>query len=305
MGVPAASRYPLIMIVTRFPLQFMAGAADLRELLKAECKRRHLADAVTESMLAQLPPALEETPCFLDRLTSVWRYEFGEPYTDLAGGTAAVGTHMFQEVETLLDAMLFVSERLSTDERAAYLARLGVSAKHEDVLMECAPVLRLDRVIALGHDRKGYGKGDTTIDWIIGPPDAPLMLLEVKNRHADIRGHLGRIELDATGGTYVASEPTHDVDLLFRSVESKFRRSEVGGPLQCLWVHTSIKQENSELHAAFNKLDPLKVHCVMLGDWNRNVRLLSRTSEQMEFVAELLALRQSSRFTFTRGGPAG
>ncbi len=252
-----------------------------------------------EAVVALLPPTLAQVTCFLDRLTTDWRYDFGAPYTNVPGVGTVIGTMMFHPVESLLNVLLFVRDRLSTDERNGYLARLDSSAKHEDTLFECAPVLRLERSALVGRERSGLGEGNSTIDWIVGPPDAPELLLEVKVRHKDIMEHLTLINPGVASPSEVVPPPIHQVELLFRSVEKKFKASN--DSIHGVWINTQIKQEASELQTAFDALDPTKVHCAMLGDWEDDVTILARSHEIKVRVLQLLHLRPSDRFTFRRG----
>jgi len=276
----------------------VGGLAYLPDLLDAECRRRGIDRTAATELIGTLPSSILEAPCFLDRLTSLWRYDFGEPF--VVGDQRAYGTHMYQEVEVLLSVLLFVDRRLEPAKREAYLTRLGDVNKHEDVLIECAPVLRLNDDVPLLHEVLGYGEGNATIDWIIGDPEKPAALLEVKNRSRDLLESLERLQAGETDPDGSAPAPTHSPDLLFRSVESKFRSNPEARPIQAVWIHTSIKQEESELKEAIGRLDTQRVHAVLLGNWDDDVYALARSDEQKVSLLTLLNLKTSNRHAFQR-----
>jgi hypothetical protein len=278
----------------------VGGLASLPDFLDAECRRRGMEQGVASELIDMLPRSIREAPCFLDRLTSLWRYDFGEPF--VMGDQYVYGTHMYQEVETLLNVLVFVRRRLEPAKREAYLTRLGNADKHEDVLIECAPVLRLNEDIPVFHERSGHGESNATIDWIIGALEKPTVLLEVKNRSRDLLESIKRLQAGDRDPDGSAPAPTHSPELLFRSVEAKFRSSPEARPIQAVWIHTSVKQEEAELEEAIGKLDRHRVHSVLLGDWKDDVYALSRSGEENASLLTLLSLRGSNRWAFHRLG---
>jgi hypothetical protein len=92
--------------------------------------------------------------------------------------------------------------------------------------------------------------------------------------------------------------PDHDASMLFRSVEVKLLAVDRRSTLQGAWIHTEIKQEEGALQAAFAALDPSKFHFVILGDFERNVHVLSHFPEDADEILETLALVRSNRYTF-------
>lgn len=287
------------MRAPRVQPEMVGGLASLPELLKSIARGRGLDIETREAIAAALPTELAAAPCFLDRLTSLWRYDFGEPLS-LSGGRVAYGTHMYQEVEVLLNVLLFVERRLNSTDKAAYLARLSVPQKHEDVLVECAPVLRLDDGIPVQYERPGSGVGGSLIDWTIGDRDAPTLLLEVKNRSLDLLDHLTRVDAGELDGKGEAPQPAHSVDALFRSVEAKFPSTKGPEPIHTVWIHTSIKQDEQEFAASFARLDPSRVHCAILGGWDSDVYAVARDTLQAATVLRVLRMEKSTRFVFQR-----
>ena len=281
------------------PQQLIGGFASLPELLRVECRKRGMVREERESIVAMLPPTLEQATCFLDRLTTAWRYDFGSPFTNVPGVGTVFGTMMWHPVESLLDSLIFFRDRLPIDRREAFLARLDVADKHEETLLECAPILRLEHDVTVNHEVSGWGEGNSTIDWIVGPPQTPELLLEVKVRRRDIMEHLTLINPGVNSPADIVPPPIHEVELLFRSVEKKFKRSD--NAIQAVWINTNLKQEQSELRSAFDALDPKRVHCALLGDWEDDVTILARSEDIKNRVIQLLHLHPSDRFTFRRG----
>ena len=288
------------MRVPRVPVEVIAGVAELPVFLAAACVARRIPPETAAAIESLLPPALRRAPCFLDRLTRMWRYDFGAPFVRVGGRSTVVGTHMWQPVSTLLDVLVFVHTRLSTGERDAYLARLDDEAKHEHTLVECAPVLRIDADLPVQHDAPGYGVGETTIDWILGDRASPSLLLEVKHRSRDLLEQLARIADGETDADGTAPAPTHDHDLLFRSVEHKFVRNTAPPPFHAVWVCSNLAQEELALAEAFAKLDAGLVHCVLLGDWDDDVYVLAHDASIASRILCILDLRRSRRFVFSR-----
>jgi hypothetical protein len=91
------------------------------------------------------------------------------------------------------------------------------------------------------------------------------------------------------------------VSLLFRSVESKFSSRSASEIIQAAWIVTYVKQEESELRAAFAALDASRVHLAIIGDWEDDVYVLANDRAAKERALEVLGLRESRRAVFQRG----
>jgi hypothetical protein len=96
-----------------------------------------------------------------------------------------VGTNTFQQVDRLLDVLACAQKRLPPDKLASYLRRLADPTKHEDTLVDFAPVLRLGATTEAEFEVLGYGEGSKTVDWLIRS-ETLAALLEVKNRNRDL-----------------------------------------------------------------------------------------------------------------------
>jgi hypothetical protein len=211
-----------------------------------------------------VPAQILELVCFLDRITGEWRYDYGEPLV-LPNGQRLFGTNTYNEVDRLFDVLDCPRRRLDPDQLANYIGRLADRVNHQHLLVEFAPILRLNASVKVEYEVSGFGKSNNTIDWLIHS-EPVCLLLEVKNRIRDLIEasiHMQRGKTDPDG---TAPAPIHDPTLLFKSVESKFRTRNPSEMIQAIWIATTLKQEESELRAAFAQLDASYVHVVLLGD---------------------------------------
>ena len=72
------------MLVERVFPQVLGGKATLYRMLTAEGKSRCLSDREIEALISIIPLKLLNVDCFFDRLTDLWRYEFGRPYNSIS-----------------------------------------------------------------------------------------------------------------------------------------------------------------------------------------------------------------------------
>jgi len=150
---------------------------------------------------------------------------------------------------TLFDVVECAAWRLGPDKLQAYLARVTDKLRHEDVLVEFAPVLRLDDTITVQHEVAGTSERGTTVDWSIQAPGQPMLLLEVKNRMFDLIESFERIKRQ--GADDAVPSPQHDHKWLFRRVAHKFKTRQPNQAIQAAWINTGLKQEELEFQAAF------------------------------------------------------
>lgn len=202
---------------------------------------------------------------------------------------------MWASVPVLLDVLACGRLRLSPNKLAAYLKLLvSNSRKHQEYLAEMFPVLRVDASTLARHEVAGYGIGNKTIDWIIGPVNGRTMLVDAKRRYKDFLAQMEGIS-DAN-----IPEPAHDPALLFRSVQEKFREANPDFALQGAWVVTDIKQGEADLTKAFQEMDAAKVHFAILGDEQGDVCLLTRRQEDRGFLLGIFGVGEGDRFQFKR-----
>jgi hypothetical protein len=286
--------------LSQIPRQLIGGLADLPDLLSALATLRGIPRSEADGVVAQLPAELRSAPCFLDRLTATWRYIFGEPLVGFPNGQVVVGTHMYHEVSRLFDVVACAQKRLPPNSLFTYLTALDKREKHEDALVEFAPILRLDSESEAVYEVAGAG--NARIDWRISTPEQKTLLLEVKNRIRDL--FEGLCQLQAHAGTTDASpEPAHDANLLFRSIENKFSPHGTNEVIQAVWIKTDLKQEETELQTAFGRLGTERVQVAVLGDWGDDAYVLANDDAAKELVLRTLRISESRRFVFQRGVP--
>jgi hypothetical protein len=281
----------------RVPDELMGGLALLPELFRASAKWRGLSREDIDEITALVPGEILQRLCFLDRLTSLWRYEYGQPF-DIGGGQILSGTNVFQEVDRLFEVLACAQNRLRPEKLSEYLKRLADPIKHADMLAEFAPILRLPLSVETNYEVSGYGEGNLTVDWVIRS-EIPV-LIEVKKRAVDLIQSLERFQAGARDPDGKVPAPIHDISLLFRSVESKFGRHRPAEMIQVVWVVTYVRQEETELQSAFAKLDPSRIHLAIIGDWEDDVYVLAHDPSIKEHVLNLLGLRESRRAVFQR-----
>lgn len=288
------------MNLPRVPSALVGGVAALPDLIVALGRSRGLPSEETRAIAELVPAQIKAAPCFLDRLTGIWRYDFGEPFVNLPGGGVVLGTNMYQEVERLYAVLSCARRRLSPEKLSGYLATLGNPGKHEDALVEFAPIVRIGDDVETEYEVAGHGEGNRTVDWAIRASGHPLLLLDVKNRAKDLLESLVRLQAGERSPDGSAPAPIHDPSLLFASVEPKFKAQPPSVVVQAVWVHTSLKQEEADLDAAFRKLDSGRVHVAVLGDWADDVYMLANDASAKRHLAEVLRVHESRRLVFQR-----
>jgi hypothetical protein len=285
------------MLIEKICPEAIGAKASLRDRLLAEFLLTQISPDEADLILADVPPLLLNSECFLDRMTDLWRYEFGVPFTVNESRNLIWGTHMWVPVAHLCAALLASYRRTNGSKRQEYLARLAEQTKHQDALCEMAPIIRVDPSIPAEFEVPGLSAGNQTVDWLIGPVRGRNVAFDVKRRVVDFIGHANHF---ADPNDLAALPPDHDPALLFRSVENKLRASDPKACLQGVWVSTEIKQEASRLTAAFDALDPTKVHFAILADWKPDIHVLVRRAEDRQFLLDLFQATESDRFTFER-----
>ena len=207
---------------------------------------------------------------------------------------------MYPVVERLFDVLVCARQRLTDDRFALYMSRLASPGKHGDVLFEFAPVLGLPEAIDARHEVRGFGDGNDTVDWLIAPPSGPSIALEVKNRVRDLLEAFARVQAGERASDGTAPAPIHDPHLLFTSVEGKFSPRSPAETVQAVWICTGLKQEETELAAAFAELDPARVHVALLGHWEDDVYVIASNETARDHTCRVLGVRPSRRFVFSR-----
>lgn len=271
----------------------VAQKSTLRECLLAEAKIRGMPNVDMEEIMSIVPSALIEAGAFLDQMTKLWRYEFGVPFD--IGKDLVWGAHMWVPVHCLFNALVCAYSRLPKDKCIEYLKLLADPSKHQTTLVEMIPGHKVNPEVPVQFEVAGQGAGNKTVDWVIGPHNGRIVLMDVKRRTTDFIKQTERI-----GEESVAPEPDHDPKLLFRSVEDKFVTADPSLNLQGVWVVTDIKQNEALLSAAFAALDASKVHFAILGDWKPDAHVLVARAEDEQYLRSLFNVQESTRFTFNQ-----
>ena len=278
-----------MMIDQVFP-HVVGDQGVLKDQLFRHAREQGLSAEQATERFAGIPAPLIDAGTFLDKLTGLWRYEFGVPFE--IDGTLVWGVHMWVPVEHLHRAIVTANARLSEQERAAYYPRLNDPARHSVTLAEMIPGSKVRADMPAQFEVTGLGAGNSTIDWVVHAPDRRVML-DVKSRSKDFIEQMTRED-----GTKVMPVPDHDPALLFRSLDRKFLPANSEEQLQGVWIATHIQQNEDGLSKAFAALDPDKVHFAILGDWEPDVHVLVRRDTDRKYLLELFTATPSIRFTF-------
>jgi hypothetical protein len=283
------------MLIERIMPELVGAKDTLLHRLEVDAVAAGMSAEDIATLIAAIPTNLRNTQCFEDKLTGLWRYEFGQPFYLKRLEQLLWGTHMWVPVMHLRRGLACLLTRVAADKQKAFLARLDDRQKHLDVLSEMIPLLNVGQGVPADFEVVGLGKGNRTIDWRFGPIDGREVLMDVKRRSIDLIKQLDQL----TPGQK-SPEPDHDPAVLFRSVETKLVGADPTNRLQGVWVVTDIQQEGVELANAFQSLDPAKVHFAVLGDWERDAHILIRREEDRVFLVDCFGLTESARFTFRR-----
>lgn len=155
------------MLIDRIFPQVVAQKSTLQERLAAESAAGGMFQEDTAALFAAIPMELLNSGAFLDRLTNLWRYEFGVPFQ--IAGSNYWGTHMWPPVANLFTALAQARKRLSDVRFADYVARLSNPEKHQANLVEMIPAAKVDSAVQLEFEVAGLGAGNRTVDWVVRP----------------------------------------------------------------------------------------------------------------------------------------
>lgn len=286
-----------MLIDEQFP-QAVGGRATLREAFVAEAMSAGTSPPDAERLFAALPARLAQAECFMDRVTDLWRYEFGRPWT--LGRGALLGPHVWQPVRHLVSATRCAVRLLQPPALARWMARLDDDSHHEEVLVELLPAPRFPNGVGAEFEfRTGVGNRD--VDWRLTTPGERPLLFDVKRRIKDLLALAERTMAGERRENGTAPQPAHDAGLLFRSVEKKYAKVDPDVQLQGAWIVTGLKQEATDLRRAFDALDHRRVHFAVLGGWSGGVGLLTRRVSDRSLVLGRLGLNEvPGAFEFLR-----
>lgn len=284
------------------PRQLYSETSTLERELAQVAGRLGASPQECAAIVELLPCSLRSARAFFNLLTKTWCYAYGPAYDRLAGTGLAYGDDQCPPVERLFLCLRLARTSLAADQLERAVARLAVPAKHDEVLAEFAPVLRLQGRAKLQYEVQGYGPGNTEVDWLISPSSSRAVLLEVKCRKLDLIKHLEQIM--RSPDSHIVPPPELRPEKLFLDVEDKFERRPCGEMLQGAWLHVPIKQDARALSASFANLDPQRVHFAILGGWGAEAYVLARHDVDRAYLVALFRLEESDQFVI-RGADAG
>lgn len=278
------------MLIERVKPEFIGGKDSLSICLISELQQLNIDNQEISKILSYIPTDFLSIKCFLDKITNLWRYEFGYP-SSLPNTRQLlwIANEMWPPVKVLAQVLLCAYSKLLEIKFKSYLNKLTAIRKHSDSLVEMLPILRIDKNIPTDFEVMGYGPGKTNVDWIIGPIEKRLILIDVKNRMKDLY-----LMMDQA----TPQKPIHNPELIFRSIEGKYLPADPDERLQGAWIVTQVKQEYKELNSAFNALDSSKVHFAILGNEFEGACIITRRPEDEAFLRTILKLSPSKSFTY-------
>lgn len=286
------------MLIDQLFSQVVGNKATLEKCLTEAGKSKGDAAGKIDTLLSSVPLKLLNADCFFDKLTKLWRYEYGLPFT-LANGKYLYGTYMWPPVRNLYSVLSCAIQKLPDRRRRDYFTKLANLEKHWDTLVEFLPIIRLSEDVTF-HYEIPTGVGNFNADWGIDSNHGRVILVDVKRRFRDLLEMADRIENGEKDPDGTAPAPTHDVGLMFRSTENKYGPRDPDQQLQGVWIETALKQEESELQAKFNIMDDSKLHFAIFGGWEAGIKLLTKRQEDFEFLLELFNETIGENFHFNR-----
>ena len=126
------------------PAQLVGRTSTIVEAFIARGANRGDSRIYATELVRMLPQELKEAAVWQDRLTNLWRYEYGLPYEALPNDTVAVGTNGTSRSTSFTTLSSLGQTTISRGEQSlGFLSRMADRGKHEDVLFEMRPVLKI------------------------------------------------------------------------------------------------------------------------------------------------------------------
>lgn len=275
------------------PEIFRAEDSNVFTALKRVALDKSLSVEEAEKVFNLLPNSIKDAPAFKDRLTGIWRYEYGVPYT-IGSGTNQyfiLGTDQAPKVSVLLDGIRALSQHTSYGQLLSFCKKLENREKHLDFLAELDPVMRPTMDFTADYEPNGYASGDRRIDWLIRFHDGSSCLIDVKNR---IRGLIDFFdEINRKGKNNLSDSPPLP-DGVFNSSEIKFLPAKKGR-FQGLWLLTNVYYDDELLKETFYNLDENLMQFTVLTHFEGETRILSRKPEIKSWLIEKFCLKEMKR----------
>jgi hypothetical protein len=278
------------------PPDFVAETTHLYGAFRQVAESFEHPREVVEELVRDLPAGIRSSPAFLDVMTRMWRYDYGEAFDRMPNDQTVSGTNRWPAVIFLYVASFAAHLRLDSEQLKVWLARLEDPAKHLSVVIEMRPIINVPPDVPAQFEVAGRGEGNKTLDWIISPPDKRPILVDVKDRTVSLLKHLAQIMPAMQEGIDPPVPTAPDPKDLFRDTVTKFRAVDRTVQLQGAWIHAGVKEDRAKLLAYFDSLDQGRFHFAILGGWEPDATILARSEADRDYIAETLCIEPSDRF---------
>lgn len=246
-----------------------------------------------QELFSLLPQDIKFAPAFFFLLTKKWCYEFGLPFDRLPQNQIVFGLEQFPLVENLYAGMKAANKHLKSSQLLSFLERLGNPSKHQETLAELAPLVRLHSDVSAQYEVAGYGQGNRTIDWLFSAINRTPVLMDVKYRIKDLIEHLSEMIPDLNAGKRQFPPPEISPQLLFKDTVDRFISKDPDLCLQGVWIHSHVKQKESELRQYFFNLDTTRLPFAIFCRWTKNAYVICRPDVNEQCLADLFGVNFS------------
>lgn len=282
-------------MIPSVPYEFYDYTSTVIESFKKMAISSGDSEDYAKELVRLLPQEIKETCVWHDKITNLWRYEFGSPYKDLPNNITVRGTNQFPPIKNLYVAMKNADKYLTREQLFEFINRLKDPDKHLDVLFEMRPVINISKKYRIKNEVTGLGIGNKRIDWYINT-GLIRILFDVKYRIKSLIKHFEEIIPHIKAGIQSIQPSSPDPSDLFKSTEDKFIKRCGFRYLQGVWIKTEIKEDEIKLIYYFNnKLDRKKVHFAILSDWKMDAYILTRNILQKHLLKKIFKLTESKR----------
>lgn len=278
------------------PPQFVGGKSNLYTQFIEIGRNEGDSESDSIELLKLLPIDLKRTNVWLDKITNIWRYDYGLPLDNLPEDMIVFGTGVSLPVLELYHSIKLADKHLTRLQLMVFIKRLEDKGKHTDVLFEMRPLLYLSKGFSPKFEVPGFGDKNTTLDWFIKGKGIKLAF-DVKNRTRSLIKGLESIIPRMNKGEQHLDSPPPDPKYLFRSVENKLERVSSFRRIQGVWIQTEVKEKEDDFISFFRKkLDKKKTHFVILSDWKEDGYILTRNRIIKLVIKKVFNIIESKRF---------
>ncbi len=278
------------------PLPFIGDESTLIRAFVDIAKKYRDNEGAAIQRCTFLPDSIKDAWVWYDKITDMWRYNFGPPYDRLPGDMLVAGTSSNFPVEELYIAIKIADERMSPLQLIAYRERLAQFDKHTAAIFEMRPLKNVKRYLRARYEVSGLGEGETLVDWQIKTGFLNI-IFDVKYRIKSLLDHIKETLPAINAGADTAMATAPNPEDLFKSSDRKFRRAHYLQRQQGLWVSTEIQEDKEKLNTYFKKeLSKRKIHFVIISDWKDDAYILARNRFLVTALKRTFCLTESERF---------